>query len=236
MKRVLSALPIGLVAAGGFVLAAPPLLVDRVERASPDVLFSGPADRKVVALTIDDGPAERTGAILDALAENGARATFFLIGSRVEKRPDVVRRIVDAGHEIGNHTMEETASIRLAPEELERQLRETDALLSGYADPRWFRPGSGWYDAEMIDQARAAGYEVVLASMWPVDAWLPWAPFVAWYTGLHAPPGAILVLHDGPGRGERTADILRRVLPELRRRGYEVTTIGDLLERAGGPD
>ena len=148
MKRVLSALPIGLVAAGGFVLAAPPLLVDRVERASPDVLFSGPADRKVVALTIDDGPAERTGAILDALAENGARATFFLIGSRVEKRPDVVRRIVDAGHEIGNHTMEETASIRLAPEELERQLRETDALLSGYADPRWFRPGSGWYDTK----------------------------------------------------------------------------------------
>ena len=67
--------------------------MDRVERASPDVLFSGPADRKVVALTIDDGPAERTGAILDALAENGARATFFLIGSRVEKRPDVVRRI-----------------------------------------------------------------------------------------------------------------------------------------------
>jgi peptidoglycan/xylan/chitin deacetylase (PgdA/CDA1 family) len=236
MKRLLTALPIGLVAAGGFVLAAPPLLVDRVERSSPEVIFSGPVDRKVVALTIDDGPAEQTGAILDALAENGEHATFFLIGSRIETRPDVVRRIVDAGHEIGNHTMQETASIRLAPEELERQLLETDALLSRYADPRWFRPGSGWYDGEMLDQARGAGYEVVLASMWPVDAWLPWPPFVARYVSLHARPGAILVLHDGPGRGERTADILRRVLPELRQRGYEVTTVGDLLERAEDAD
>jgi peptidoglycan/xylan/chitin deacetylase (PgdA/CDA1 family) len=229
MKRILSALPIGLVAAGGFVLAAPPFLVDGVERASPNVVFSGPVDRKVVALTIDDGPSDQTGAILDALEENGARATFFLIGSRIERRPDVVRQIVDAGHEVGNHTMQETVSIRLAPEEFARQLRETDALLSRYADPRWFRPGSGWYDDGMLEEAHRAGYEVVLASMWPVDAWVPWPPFVAEYVGLHARPGAILVLHDGPGRGERTADILRRVLPELRRRGYEVTTVGDLV-------
>lgn len=230
MKRALSVLPVGLAAVGGFVLAAPPLLVDGIERASPGVVFSASVERKVVALTIDDGPAEQTGAILDALEENGARATFFLIGSRIERRPDAVRRIVDAGHEIGNHTMQETASIRLPAEELARQLRETDRLLSRYAEPRWFRPGSGWYDDEMIAQAHDAGYETVLASMWPVDAWLPWPPLVAEYVRRHAHPGAILVLHDGPGRGERTANVLRRVLPELRRQGYQVTTVGELLE------
>lgn len=232
MKRVLSALPIGLIAAGGFVLAAPPLLVDGLERASPDVIFSVSLDRKVVALTIDDGPSDQTDEILDALEESGARATFFLIGSRMERRPDVVRWIVDAGHEVGNHTMEETPSILLDRAEFARQLRETDSLLSRYADPHWFRPGSGWYDEAMLAEAHDAGYRIVLASMWPVDAYVPWTPFVAEYVRQHARPGAILVLHDGKGRGERTAAILRRILPELRRQGYEITTVGELFRQA----
>jgi len=232
--RLLAVLPIGLIAAGGFVLAAPPLLVDGLERVSPEVVFSASVDRKVVALTIDDGPSDQTGEILQALEESGARATFFLIGSRMKRRPDVVWRIVDAGHEIGNHTMEETASILLDPDEFAHQLRETDSLLSGYADPRWFRPGSGWYDRSMLDEARGAGYRIVLASMWPIDSYLPWTPIVAEYVRRQARPGAILVVHDGPGRGARTAATLRRVLPELRRQGYEVTTVGDLLGRAEG--
>lgn len=232
MKRVLSAFPLGLIAAGGFVLAAPPLLVDGLERASPDVIFSASLDRKIVALTIDDGPSDQTDEILAALEESGARATFFLIGSRMERRPDVVQRIVDAGHEVGNHTMESTPSILLGRAEFARQLRETDALLSGYAEPRWFRPGSGWYDESMLEQAREAGYRVVLGSMWPIDPYVPWTPVVAEYVRGHARPGAILIVHDGPGRGERTAATLRRVLPELRRQGYVVTTVGELLRQA----
>jgi peptidoglycan/xylan/chitin deacetylase (PgdA/CDA1 family) len=150
----------------------------------------------------------------------------------MERRPDVVRWIVDAGHEVGNHTMEETPSILLDRAEFARQLRETDSLLSRYADPHWFRPGSGWYDEAMLAEAHDAGYRIVLASMWPVDAYVPWTPFVAEYVRQHARPGAILVLHDGKGRGERTAAILRRILPELRRQGYEITTVGELFRQA----
>jgi hypothetical protein len=130
-------------------------------------------------------------------------------------RPEVVRRIVDAGRD-RQSTMEEAASIRLAPEELERQLRETDELLSTYADPRWFRPGSGMVRQRDARSGKQGGYEVVLASMWPVDAWLPWPPFVARYVGMQA-VRARSSSSTTVRRGERTADILRRVLPELRR-------------------
>lgn len=230
--RLLASLAAGLVAVGGFVLAAPPLLVDGIEMVSPEVIFSTSVDRNVVALTIDDGPSDGTGEILEALEENGAHATFFLIGSRMERRPDLVRRIVGAGHEIGNHTMEETPSILLDAAEFGHQLLETDSLLSAYVDPRWFRPGSGWYDESMIEEAEHAGYRVVLASMWPIDAYLPWTPVVAEYLLGRARPGAILVVHDGPGRGARTAATLRRVLPELRRQGYEITTVGELVRQS----
>jgi peptidoglycan/xylan/chitin deacetylase (PgdA/CDA1 family) len=223
---------VGLIAAGSFVLAAPPVLVDSLERASPEVIFSASLDRKVVALTIDDGPSDQTEEILSALEASDARATFFLIGTRMERRPDVVRRIVDAGHEVGNHTMEETPSILLGRTEFAQQLRETDLLLSRYADPYWFRPGSGWYNEAMLAEARDAGYRIVLASMWPVDAYVPWTPFVAEYVRRHARPGAILVLHEGKGRGKRTAAILRRILPELQQEGYEITTVGELLRQA----
>lgn len=228
----LAVLPVGLIAAGSFVLAAPPVLVDSLERASPEVIFSASLDRKVVALTIDDGPSDQTEEILSALEASDARATFFLIGTRMERRPDVVRRIVDAGHEVGNHTMEETPSILLGRTEFAQQLRETDLLLSRYADPYWFRPGSGWYNEAMLAEARDAGYRIVLASMWPVDAYVPWTPFVAEYVRRHARPGAILVLHEGKGRGKRTAAILRRILPELQQEGYEITTVGELLRQA----
>lgn len=228
----LAVLPVGLIAAGSFVLAAPPVLVDSLERASPEVIFSASLDRKVVALTIDDGPSDQTEEILSALEASDARATFFLIGTRMERRPDVVRRIVDAGHEVGNHTMEETPSILLGRAEFAQQLRETDLLLSRYADPYWFRPGSGWYNEAMLAEARDAGYRIVLASMWPVDAYVPWTPFVAEYVRRHARPGAILVLHEGKGRGKRTAAILRRILPELQQEGYEITTVGELLRQA----
>jgi peptidoglycan/xylan/chitin deacetylase (PgdA/CDA1 family) len=228
VKRSLPFIPAGLVA-GGFVLASPAALVEGLGRVSPEVVFSARVDRKVVALTIDDGPTAETGEILAALEENDARATFFLIGSRIEREPGVVRGIVDDGHELGNHTMEEAPSILLDSEELARQLGRTDSLLSDFARSRWFRPGSGWYSGEMIETARVAGYRVVLASMWPVDAWVPWTSVVSAYLLARARPGAILVLHDGRGRGPRTAAILRRVLPELRRRGYEITTVGELL-------
>lgn len=226
-----AAAALGLVgAAATFVVAAPRIVVEALERWEPGVLWAIDTDRKVVALTIDDGPSDRTREILDLLEAHDARATFFLIGERVAERPTVVDRIVEAGHEIGNHTMVEESSIRMSEARFEESLSRADALLERWGDPRWFRPGSGWFDDEMLDAAEERGYRTALASMLPLDGWIPWPPLVTAYVLGSARPGAVLVLHDGPDHAETTLEVLRRVLPELSRRGFEVTTASSLAE------
>lgn len=231
--RALAALALaGLGAAAGVVLAAPETVVRGLETFAPEVLWSVPTEERVVALTIDDGPSPHTAEILDVLHAHGAQATFFLIGERVAERPEAARWIAEAGDEVANHAMEERATILLDPAELERSLERADSLIEPYGDPVWFRPGHGWFDREMIEEAAEEGYRVALASMLPLDGWLPWPDLVAAYVLHSARPGAVLVLHDNARRGHETAEILRRVLPELERRGYRVTTLSDLTRRA----
>ncbi|HUP18414.1 MAG TPA: polysaccharide deacetylase family protein, partial [Gemmatimonadota bacterium] len=111
----------------GLALAAPDTIVRGLEAAAPEVLWRVPTDEPVVALTIDDGPSSHTDEILEVLAAHGARATFFLIGERVAERPAAVRRIVEAGGEVANHTMEERATILMDDAEFERSLERADA-------------------------------------------------------------------------------------------------------------
>ncbi|HUP19156.1 MAG TPA: polysaccharide deacetylase family protein, partial [Gemmatimonadota bacterium] len=147
---------------------------------------------------------------------------------RVAERPAAVRRIVEAGGEVANHTMEERATILMDDAEFERSLERADALIEPFGDPVWFRPGHGWFDRRMVAEAAAEGYGTALASMLPLDGWLPVPALVAPYVLHSARPGAVLILHDDERRGDETAEVLRRVLPELARRGYRVTTLSEL--------
>lgn len=219
-------------AALGLAFAQPEDVVRGLERVQPGVVWSVDTDRRAVALTIDDGPSAYTPEILDLLHAYDAKATFFLIGERVAARPEAVRWIVAAGDEIGNHTVEERASVLMGGEEFARSLDRTDALLRPFGDPVWFRPGSGWYDAGMLETVRSRGYRTALASMLPLDGWIGWPALVSDYVLASARPGAVLVLHDGPRHGAATVRTLRLVLPELARRGYAVTTLGDLTASA----
>ena len=183
----------------------------------------------MVALTLDDGPdRETTDEILSVLAEHGARATFFLISERVAGNESLVSRIVDAGHELGNHMTKDEPSIDLTPAEFERALREADAALSRFAPLHWMRPGSGWYDETMVSIARSHGYRIALASIYPYDATIPFPVFSTWHILRNVRPGAIIALHDGGERGRRTAAVLRDVLPALKARGYRAVTLSEL--------
>lgn len=202
-----------------------------LSRASPEVLYFVETDRPAVALTIDDGPdPTSTPQILDLLERHGARATFFLITDRVPGNEAVVRRILDDGHEIGNHLTREGPSIRLPAERFERELVAAHEVLSSYAAQRWFRPGSGFYNRGMLKTAQRHGYTTVLGSVYPLDAQIPSASFAERHILANVRPGSIIVLHDVGERGTRTAATLGTVLPELEARGLEVTTLSELVD------
>lgn len=207
----------------------PSLVVAWAEWHGPAVVYSAQVDERVVALSIDDGPSASTPEILQVLGENDVQATFFLIGTNVEARPAVAREIVAAGHEVGHHMMEDRPSIRLPGDVFEERFDEMDRLLGGLGGSHLFRPGSGWYNERMVRAAASRGYTTVLGTVYPFDAELPAGRMASWYVLQNIAPGSILVLHDGPDRGARTAEVLRTVLPELRSRGYRVVTVSSLL-------
>jgi peptidoglycan/xylan/chitin deacetylase (PgdA/CDA1 family) len=214
-------------------LFRPQWLAALLAKGSAEVLWRVPRQDPVVALTIDDGPdATTTPDILDVLRHHGAHATFFLITERVAGNEDLVARTVEERHELGNHMNTDQPSVLLEPPEFERQLLASHRVLAQFAPVRWFRPGSGWFDAQMLSTLRRHGYRCVLGTVYPFDAQIHSAWFAASYVLWNLRPGSIIVLHDHGGRGARTAVALATILPELQRRGFRVVTLSELTRRA----
>ena len=223
------------VALGAGLWTAPRWLVPRIAAREPRCLYHVPTREPLVALTVDDGPdAARTPEILDVLRAHEARATLFVISSHAAGQDALLRRAVAEGHELGNHLTRDETSARLDAAAFEAAMREAGAALARFAPVRWLRPGGGWYTTAMLDAAERAGYRCVLGSVYPYDAHLPSARLATAYILANVRPGAVVVLHDRGARGRRTAETLRRVLPELARRGYRVVTLSELV-RLGGP-
>ena len=208
---------------------APRWLVPRIAARSPRCLYAVPTRERVVALTLDDGPdAPHTRALLDLLREHGARATFFLISSRVPGNEPLVQSLVSEGHEIGNHLTRDEASIHLPPDAFAAAVAEAGRVLGAFGPVRWLRPASGFYDGEMLDTIERAGYRCALGSVYPYDPHVPSSRFAAAYVMANVRPGAVIVLHEGGDRSRRAMETLGRVLPALRARGYRVVTLSTL--------
>lgn len=228
-----------------YIIYKPPhLLIRYFQHRWPDVLFHVPlpptTDAKIIALTIDDAPSPHTAEIASILAENDASATFFLIGSQIPSRENTLVDLVAQGHELANHAMHDEPSKSLPNDVLSRELvtvnnRILDAYrAAGVSEDaldrdqphRYFRPGSGFFSARMRALVRVLGFRIVLGSVYPHDAQVQFP----WLNARHilgkVRPGSIVVCHD---RREWTAPMLRRLLPELKRRGYAVVTVSGLL-------
>ena len=208
---------------------APRWLVPQLAARFPGCVYSVPTTSPVVALTIDDGPDSLTTPdLLRVLRDHGAHATFFLISGNVANDDSTVAAMVTGGHEIGNHLTRDQPSIVLSPRAFDSALVTAGRTLSRFGAVRWARPGGGRYDRRMIETMQKRGYECALGSVYPYDAELPSSRLSSAFVLAHARPGAIIVLHDGGARGRRTLSTLRRVLPELRRRGLRVVTLTEL--------
>jgi peptidoglycan/xylan/chitin deacetylase (PgdA/CDA1 family) len=219
--------------AGAIVWTAPDWLVDTIAEQYPGCVYRVPTRERILALTLDDGPdALSTPVILAELRKHGARATFFLISERMRGQESLVRSIVAEGHELGNHFSHERPSIQLKAQEFERDLLHTHHVLTRFSQPVWARPASGWYTQAMVDAMTRHGYRCALGSVYPFDAAIPSVSWATHYVLRNARAGAIVVLHDGRDRGQRTARVLAEVLPTLRRRGYRVVPLSALFSTA----
>ena len=212
----------------------PRYVISYLRTKYPDVLFEQDTTEKIVALSIDDAPSAHTDEIMQILHDNDARATFFVIGSQVDGREDVLRRLVRSGHELANHAMRDEASRSLPINQLEQQLYEVRTKLeSAYAAEgrvltnNYFRPGSGLFSYRMRDVLGNKGFRIVLGSVYPHDPQIPYPNVNARHILDMVHPGAIIICHD---RRSWTAPMLRIALPELRRRGYKIVTITDLVK------
>ncbi len=232
MKRLIkyliaSVLLLGAILVG--VVCNPKPLVYRLAYHSPDVLYFVKAEEKIIALTIDDGPHPVvTPKILDVLSEYQVPATFFLIGGRVEHNEDIVRRIVSNGHEIGNHHMTDAPSIRLSEDQFEKHLLQAHGILSEFAQVKWFRPASGWFNKRMLRQLEKHNYKCALGSVYPYDAAIHNVTFLSNYILDNVFPGAIIILHDGEAERKATVDVLKRIIPKLESHGYRFVTLTEL--------
>lgn len=199
-----------------------------------------------IALTFDDGPAPWTEAILDTLAEHGACATFFVIGSTAQNEPRLLRRIVDEGHELGNHTWSHPRLARDCDDDRVRdELVLTNALLTRTVGitPSRFRAPRYNVDERVLAVAAGLGLRHTHGDITPPD-WDPrcTAPFITAFVLQQARPDAIVGLHDGVPpdtsgtrkRQDETVAAVARIVPGLVGREFQCVTTSELLDPGGG--
>lgn len=210
--------------------------------------YSSPGATGRIGLTFDDGPSDWTEPILDILAAEGCRATFFVIGNAAERRADVLRRIVAEGHEVGNHTWSHRRLARDCNDEQVRlELCRTNEVLEGILGSRVRRFRAPYYDVDDRVKAVAAtlGLEHTPGTVRPPD-WVPnpRSGLIATLALQQVGPDSIVGLHDGippeeaaaPGASRQaTVDAVAVIVPRLRERGYECVTASMLLDGAEGP-
>jgi peptidoglycan/xylan/chitin deacetylase (PgdA/CDA1 family) len=197
--------------------------------AEIEFIKHGPLDRHQIALTFDDGPTPGvTERILDELKRRELKATFFMIGQNIVAAPDLARRVLAEGHEIGNHTATHPKLTTLPEAEVEAEIQKTQDIIADRLHYRsaWFRPPYGLLRQNQAHLLQARKLRIVLWNVDPGD----WAqPGEARITGTilsETKPGSIIVCHDCH---LQTANSLPAILDGLIERGLMPITLSTLL-------
>ena len=198
-----------------------------------DAAYIGDTSRKVLYLTFDAGYENGcTERILDTLKKHNVPAAFFLVGNYLERNGDLVRRMVQEGHIVGNHTMHHPDMSKLSEKvAFEKELRDLEALfrsITGKELPKYYRPPQGIYSEENLKMARELGYHTVFWSLAYVDWNNDSQPTREQALSKLLPRvhnGAVILLHS---TSETNARILDELLTLWKEQGYTFATIDDL--------
>ncbi|MHA0857762.1 polysaccharide deacetylase family protein [Paenibacillus sp. CMAA1364] len=205
-----------------------------------DIVWEVPTDRKVIAFTFDDGPdPNRTPAILALLKQYQAKATFFVLGSRVEKFPNIVKQASLDGHEIGNHSFDHASFQGLSRTKMLSELQLTQNAIYNATGQKatLFRPPGGNYNETSVSICKENELLMILWS-WDQDTrdWIsPSVDSIVNSILNNVHHGDIILMHDFVYKGSNTIEALEIVLPELTKRGYSFVTVSELLSNKDLP-
>lgn len=208
------------------------ILIIVLSRAIPDdPVKTQPQNVKVgekaIALTFDDGPSDYTEMLLDGLKQNDAKASFFVIGSKAQKNPEIVSRAFNEGHLIGNHSFSHERFPFKSVEECETSIAKTFNVIENITGERnlYFRAPYGDISAYQLKQL-----DVVFVS-WTFSTY-DWqgksADYIYERIMKKADDGEIILLHDTK---KETVEAVLRAIPELQEQGYEFVRVDELLAR-----
>jgi peptidoglycan/xylan/chitin deacetylase (PgdA/CDA1 family) len=218
-------------------IAVTGVLVPQLEMFG-EVVSRGDADGNRVALTFDDGPhPTTTPRVLAALEAAGVKATFFVLGAKAERYPDVLRAIANAGHTIGVHGYEHNRLYAfLPPAAVAADIQRASAVVEREVGvkPKWFRPPVGQVSPRTAAGARRAGLPIVVWSVRGLDGIAGRsAEQVAERIERGLTPGAIVLLHDAAERDDfepASIGALPRVLESAAKKGLLAVTLDELLD------
>lgn len=193
------------------------------------LLFRGPTNRRVAALTFDDAPHPLyEPLLLDLLRRAGVRATLFVIGRNAVAYPYFVRDMVEQGHEVGNHTYHHVRLPGLSPAQVQAELAQANAAISAVTGQpvRYFRPPGGDYSPLTLQVARQEGLTTTFWTDDPGDFNNPGDAVIESRLVSHLRTGGIVLLHDN---APEAIDVLRQFLRVARERGVTLTTVGEMV-------
>lgn len=211
-------------------------LVQSAEPGWPEIIWRVRTSKKVVALTLDDGPSQKyTPRVLKLAREKGLKLTFFLIGREIRLHPELARQEVAEGHLIGNHTWDHPVMTHDTERQDIQELERCEAEIEKVCGKRThlFRPPKGMWDGDTFLAAEALGYRMVLWSVALEHHAAKTPQAMAQRVLRKIRPGMIILAHDGephpPADRERTMRALPILVDGLLKRGYRFVTITELM-------
>jgi peptidoglycan-N-acetylglucosamine deacetylase len=189
---------------------------------------------KIIALTFDDGPNPPfTNQIIKILDQYQVKATFFMTGKNVQKHPEVVRKVLASGHDVGNHSFSHPVLIFKSTIFIQHEIEWTDILLKnvGAKGEVPFRSPHGMQLFRLSNELKSTNRKNILFNVLAWDWKLQSPKLITFLAALLVRPGSIIALHDGGGDRSATVKALPLIISKLEQKGYKFKTLSDILEK-----
>lgn len=196
---------------------------ETIEETTPTPEYAG-----TIALTFDDGPGKYTERLLNILKEHGVKATFFIVGNRASYQKDILKRMADEGHEVGNHSYHHPSLVEIEYQEAIDQISITKDIIESATgkENKLVRAPYGALNADVKEMARELNVSLIHWSLDSFDWKTRDAQLVYDEIMCRVKDGDIILLHD---IHESTVDAMEMVIPDLIKNGYRLVTVSELL-------